>query len=111
MFLIAVPLFTGLMINSTTIKIYHIKKKKLSISRSGVDRWTKLRRAVHVKHADGTVHASTKSQLSSPHPPGAEIWTAKVLSAGMREGTAQSLASNTLKSSYKYRPHGLLTHS
>ena len=40
-----------------------------------VDRWTKLRRAVHVKHADGTVHASTKSQLSSPHPPGAEIWT------------------------------------
>ena len=63
------------------------------------------------KHADGTVHASTKSQPSSPHPPWAEIWTAKVLSAGMREGTAQSLASNTLKSSYKYRPHGLLTHS
>ena len=29
-FLIAVPLFTGLMINSTTIKIYHIKKKKTS---------------------------------------------------------------------------------
>ena len=53
------------------------------------------------KHADGTAHASTKSQPSSPHPPGAEIWTAKVLSAGMREGTAQSLASITLNSSYK----------
>ena len=111
-FLIAVPLFTGLMINSTTIKIYHIKKKKkLSISRSGVDRWTKLRRAVHVKHADGTVHASTKSQPSSPHPPRSEIWTAKVLSAGMREGTAQSFSFQYLKSSYKYRPYDLLTHS
>ena len=63
------------------------------------------------KHADGTVHASTKGQLSFPHPPGVEIWTAKVLSAGMREGTAQSLASITLNNSYKYRPHVLLTHS
>ena len=63
------------------------------------------------KHAGGTAHASTKSQPSSPHPPGAEIWTAKVLSAGMREGTAQSLASITLNNSYKFRPFGVLSHS
>ena len=63
------------------------------------------------KHAGGTAHASIKSQPSSPHPPGVEIWTAKGLSAGMREGTAQSFSFQYLKSSYKYRPYDLLTHS
>ena len=98
----------------TTIKLYHKKKKKKNYpfhvqgACRPVDEFA-LR--FPCKHADGTVHASTKSQPSSSHPPGAEIWTAKVLSAGMRERTAQSLASITLNNSYKYRPHGLLTHS
>ena len=99
----------------TTIKIYHIKKEKNYPFRvQGVCRPVdEVAPRCPCKHADGTVHVSTQSQLSLPHPPGAEIWTAKVLSAGMREGTAQSLASNsnTLNSSYKYRPHGFLTHS
>ena len=113
MFLIAVPLFTGLE-NKCVLQsnISHKKEKNYPFRVQGVcGPVDEVAPRCPCRHADGTVHASTKSQPSSPHPPRSEIWTAKVLSAGMREGTAQSLASNTLKSSYKYRPHGLLTHS
>ena len=107
-------LYSLVILNSTTIKNqknYNTKKKNYPFHvqmHRPVDEFA-LR--FPCKHADGTAHASTKSQPSSPHPPRSEIWTAKVLLAGMREGTAQSLASITLNNSYKYRPHGLLTHS
>ena len=76
----------------TTIKLYHNKKKEKTIHftfrvHRPVDEFAPR---FPCKHADGTAHASTKSQPSSPHPPGVEIWTAKGLSAGMREGTAPS---------------------
>ena len=85
MFLIAVPLFTGLIINSTTIKLYHKKEKTIHFTFRVCRPVDEVAPRCPCKHADGTVHASTKSQPSSPHPPGAEIWTAKVLSARMRE--------------------------
>ena len=77
---------------STTIKLCHKKKKKKNYPfrvqmLRPVDEFAPR---FPCKHAGGTAHASIKSQPSSPHPPGVEIWTAKGLSAGMREGTAPS---------------------
>ena len=106
-------LYSLVILNSTTIKIKKIihKKEKLSISRSGVTTSGRSCAALSMKSCRWQGARQDQESALLPHPPGAEIWTAKVLLAGMREGTAQSLASITLNNSYKYRPHVLLTHS
>ena len=81
-------LYSLVIINSTTIKnqkkLYK-KKEKLSISRSGVT--TSGRNCAALSMISCRRHGARQHQESAlpPHPPGAEIWTAKVLLAGMRE--------------------------
>ena len=65
-FLIAVPLFTGLMINSTTIKIILQKRKTIHFTFRCIDQWTKLRRAVHVNMQ---MARCTPAPRVSPPPP------------------------------------------
>ena len=81
-------LYSLVILNSTTIKNQkknYTKKKKLSISRSGVT--TSGRSCAALSMISCRWHGARQHQESAllPHPPGAEIWTAKDLLAGMRE--------------------------
>ena len=80
-------LYSLVILNSTTIKNQknYTKKEKLSISRSGVT--TSGRSCAALSMISCRRHGARQHQESAlpPHPPGAEIWTAKDLLAGMRE--------------------------
>ena len=80
-------LYSLVILNSTTIKIKKIitQKEKLSISCSGVTTFGRSCAALSMKSCRW--HGARQHQESAllPHPPGAEIWTAKDLLAGMRE--------------------------